>query len=854
MKDFIEKMTQKSQEAFQAAFFEAGGTPAVEPVHLVREILKQREGVVPQVLSARPSTFKEILKQTENLRNRLPRVTGGSSPGPSSAFLSFLKRAEKECGKLGDSYISTEHFIMSLLSDSESDLRKIFEEQGITREVFLEMLKSLRGDKKVTDSHPENKLNVLKKYTRNLTKLAEAGKLDPVIGRDNEIRRVIQVLSRRTKNNPVLIGEPGVGKTAIAEGLALRIINKDVPDILFEKKVLSLDLGALVAGSKYRGEFEDRLKALISEVEESNGEVLLFIDELHTLVGAGKVDGAMDAGQILKPALARGELRAIGATTLDEYRKFIEKDKALERRFQIVRVEEPNVQDAITILRGLKERYEVHHGVRIKDAALVSAVKLSHRYITDRFLPDKAIDLMDEAASRLSIEINSVPASIDENNRKIIQLQVELKALSKEKDEASKNRLKVLKKELGDLEEINKALRARLEVEKTSILRLRGLKKEIETTKLDMEKAERDGELEKAAELKYGKLPEIKEEIKKLEKESSKNTNPLLKEEVGPEEIAQVVSQWTGIPVNKMLKTEAQKLLSMEESLKKQVVGQDQVLTLISQGVRRSRAEISDPDRPVGSFIFLGPTGVGKTETAKALAEFLFDSREALIRVDMSEYMEKHNVSRLIGAPPGYVGYEEGGQLSEKVRRHPYSVILLDEIEKAHSDVFNVLLQILDDGRLTDGQGRTVDFKNTVLIMTSNLGSEFWIDKHSDTKRKELVMEKLKKSFRPEFLNRVDEIVLFNNLKSEQIKDIVKIQVAQVEERLKEKNIKIKLDEKAFQFLCRKGFDPIYGARPVKRVIQRNLLNPLAEEILAGRFQSGDTVFIKGNDLGLRFK
>ena len=845
-------MTQKSQEAFQTAFFEAAGNPSVEPVHLVGEILKQREGVVPQVLSSRPSALREILKQIEALRDRLPRVTGGPPPSPSSAFLSFLKGAETECRKLGDSYISTEHFILSLLSGAESALKKIFEEQGIDKKTFLKMLKSLRGDKKVTDSHPENKLNVLKKYTRNLNQLAESGKLDPVIGRDSEIRRVIQVLSRRTKNNPVLIGEPGVGKTAIAEGLALRIVNRDVPDILFEKKVLSLDLGALVAGSKYRGEFEDRLKALISEVEGSNGEILLFIDELHTLVGAGKVDGAMDAGQILKPALARGELRAIGATTLDEYRKFIEKDKALERRFQIVMVEEPGVQDAMTILRGLKERYEVHHGVRIKDAAIVSAVKLSHRYITDRFLPDKAIDLMDEAASRLNIEINSVPVSIDEKNRKIIQLQVEIQALSKEKDEASKARLKALKKELGDLEEKNKALRARLEVEKSSILRLRELKREIETIKLDMEKAERKGELEKAAELKYGKLPEMKEQIKKLEKESAKKTNSLLKEEVGPEEIAQVVSQWTGIPVNKMLETEAQKLLSMEKSLKKQVVGQDQALTLISQGVRRSRAEISDPNRPIGSFMFLGPTGVGKTETAKALTEFLFDSREALIRVDMSEYMEKHNVSRLIGAPPGYVGYEEGGQLSEKVRRHPYSVILLDEIEKAHSDVFNVLLQILDDGRLTDGQGRTVDFRNTVLIMTSNLGSELWTEKNSDKKKKELMMEKLKKHFRPEFLNRVDEVVLFNNLESDQIEDIVKIQVAQVEERLKEKNIRIKLDKKAFQLLCRKGFDPVYGARPVKRVIQRDLLNPLAQQLLAGKFQSGDVISVKGNDLGLR--
>ena len=845
-------MTQKSREAFQSAFFSATGNPSMEPVHLILEILKQRDGVLPQALSGRKADFPEIIKQAEILKNRLPQVKGGASPAPSPAFFRLLKTAEEERQNLGDSHISTEHFILGALAGADRELKKIFEDRGINKKVLLEILNSLRGGKKVTDDNPENKWTVLKKYTRDLTALAEAGKLDPVIGRDSEIRRVVQVLSRRTKNNPVLIGEPGVGKTAIAEGLALRIVNRDVPDILFDKKVLSLDLGALVAGSKYRGEFEDRLKALISEVAGSEGRILLFIDELHTLVGAGKTDGAMDAGQILKPALARGELRAIGATTLDEYRKFIEKDKALERRFQIVMVTEPGVQDAITILRGLKERYEVHHGVRIKDSAILSAVRLSHRYITDRFLPDKAIDLMDEAAARLNIEINSVPVEIDENNRKIIRLQVELKAISKEKEEASKARLKSLKTELGDLEEKNRALQAGLKVEKAAIMELRRLKKEIETTKLRMEKAERVGELEKAAELKYGKLPEIKEKIKKLEKKSTEKTNPLLKEEVGPEEISRVVSQWTGIPVSKMLETTAQKLLSMEKSLKKQVVGQDEVLRLISQGIRRSRAEISDPERPIGSFIFLGPTGVGKTETAKALAEFLFDSREALIRIDMSEYMEKHSVARLTGAPPGYVGYEEGGQLTEKVRRRPYSVILLDELEKAHPDVFHILLQILDDGRLTDGQGRTVDFRNTLLLMTGNIGSDLWTEGPPEKEKRERVMERLKKHFRPEFLNRVDEIVLFNSLKEGQIKDIVKIQVNQTAERLKEKNIKIELDEKAFQLLCRKGFDPVYGARPIRRAIQRELLNPLAESLLAGKFKSGDTVFVKGDDFGLR--
>ena len=706
----------------------------------------------------------------------------------------------------------------------------------------------------MTDPHPENKWNVLKKYTRDLTEKAEKGELDPVIGRDAEIRRVIQILSRRTKNNPVLIGEPGVGKTAIAEGLALRIVKKDVPEALLGRKLLSLDLAALVAGSKYRGEFEDRLKALISEVTASNGRMLLFIDELHNLVGAGKTEGAMDAGQILKPALARGELRAIGATTLDEYRKFIEKDKALERRFQVLFVQEPSVEDALTILRGLKERYEVHHGVRIKDQALVTAVRLSHRYITERFLPDKAIDLMDEAASRLSIEINSVPNVIDENQRKIIQLQVEQKALFKEKDEVSKKRVGEIKDLLEDLEEKNKKLRLQWEKEKSSITDLKSLKKKIESVKLDIERAEREGELEKAAELKYGKLPALSNELKRCEREAESKSvkKALLKEEVGSEEIADVVSQWTGIPVNKMLKTEAEKLLNMEKHLKSHVVGQDEALLLISNGVRRARAEISDPDRPMGSFIFLGPTGVGKTETAKALVEFLFDSRESLVRIDMSEYMEKHSVARLIGAPPGYVGYDEGGQLTEKVRRRPYSVVLMDEIEKAHPDVFHILLQVLDDGRLTDGQGRTVDFRNTLLIMTSNLGSDILTDKSLKAQEKEkAVMERVKTHFRPEFLNRVDEIILFHSLGEETLKHIVDIQMNQVKERLKGKNIKISLDEKALKYIGKKGFEPLYGARPVKRVIQKLVLDPLAQKIIQEEIGSGDQILVKGNDLGL---
>ena len=699
----------------------------------------------------------------------------------------------------------------------------------------------------------QSKLDVLNKYTRDLTALAEQGKLDPVIGRDQEIRRVIQVLSRRTKNNPVLIGEPGVGKTAIAEGLALRILNKDVPDILFGRKVLSLDLGLLVAGSKFRGEFEDRLKALIKEVVSSKGKIILFIDELHTLVGAGRVDGAMDAGQILKPALARGELRAIGATTLDEYRQFIEKDKALERRFQTVLVEEPSPEDALTILRGLKERYEVHHGVRIKDSAIQKAVQFSHRYISDRRLPDKAIDLIDEAASRLNIEIHSVPALIDEKQRKIMNLQIEYKALSKEKEEGSKSRLAEVDKELKKMNKEYKALKSQWELEKDFILKLKSLKREKEDIKSAIEKSEREGDLGKAAELKYGRFPKVQKEFKEYEKkmEESKVTNQLLKEEVGVAEIAQVVSQWTGIPVQKMLKTESHKLLHLEDELRKYVVGQEEALSVVSQGIRRARSGLSDPHRPIGSFIFLGPTGVGKTELAKTLSRFMFDSEKSFIRIDMSEYMEKHNVSRLIGAPPGYVGYEEGGQLSEQVRRHPYSIVLLDEIEKAHPDVFNILLQILDEGHLTDNHGKIINFKNTLLIMTSNIGSEFLTDEKNKAKKEDFIQEELKKYFRPEFLNRIDDVVVFNSLKAEDIKTIVQIQLRDIEKRLKEQNIQIELDDKALQFLSRKGFCSVYGARRVKRVIQRELLNLITEQLLNGTFKQGDSILVQGNDIGL---
>lgn len=858
MQKLIEKMTEKSREAFQEAVLEAQKrqNPSIEPIHLILELVRQEEGLASQALQSLSLNRKALIRDLEQECGHLPKVSGSSSPPfPSNSFVQILTEAEKQAEKQGDSYISTEHFILALLSSSQKTLKNIFQKYKVNQSVFLQALKNVKGDKKIMDQNPEAKLNALDKYTQDLTKLAEQGKLDPVIGRDKEIRRLIQVLSRRTKNNPVLIGEPGVGKTAIAEGLALRILKKDVPEVLFGKRILALDLASMIAGTKYRGEFEDRLKALISEVKASEGEIFLFIDELHTLVGAGKTDGAMDAGQMLKPALARGELRSIGATTLDEYRKFIEKDKALERRFQTVIVQEPSVEDALTILRGLKEKYEVHHGVRIKDSALISAVKLSHRYITDRFLPDKAIDLIDEAASRLNIEIHSVPAVIDENQRKIVHLQVEKKALIKEKDEASKKRCLEVEKNLKDLEEKTKILKAQLDNEKSSILKIRSLKKEVENIKQDIERSEREGALDKAAELKYGRLPTLKKELADLEKQAQKKPeNPLLKEEVGSEEIAEVVSQWTGIPLQKMLKTEAEKLLAMEDHLQKRVLGQNEALSLISNSIRRARAEISDPNCPLGSFIFLGPTGVGKTETAKALAEFLFDTEKSLIRVDMSEYMEKHSVSRLIGAPPGYVGFEEGGQLTERVRRQPYSVILIDEIEKAHPDVFNILLQVLDEGRLTDGQGRTVDFRNTVLIMTSNLGSEVLIDEtlKEENKHKK-VMDILKKHFRPEFLNRIDEIAIYNSLNKKQIEDIIKIQVQRVEKRLKENN-KIDLDKKALSFLSKKAYDPIYGARPVRRAIQKELLNPLAQKLLKKELPPKSKIRVTANDLCLEFK
>lgn len=857
MQKLIEKMTQKSREAFQEALLLAQKeqNPSIEPVHLILEILRQKESLASQILESMNVNKALLIEDVEGELALLPKVSGSSSPPfPSNDFVQLLTTAEKEAERLGDSYISTEIFILAILFSSQKSLKGSFQKQNVNSSNFLKALRKSKGNKRIKSQNPENHFNVLAKYSRDLTELAEQGKLDPVIGRDKEIRRLIQVLSRRTKNNPVLIGEPGVGKTAIAEGLALRILKKDVPEALFGKRILALDLGSMIAGTKYRGEFEDRLKALIAEVSSSEGQIFLFIDELHTLVGAGKTEGAMDAGQMLKPALARGELRTIGATTLDEYRKFIEKDKALERRFQVILVNEPSPEDSLTILRGLKEKYELHHGVRIKDSALLSAVQLSHRYISDRFLPDKAIDLIDEAASRLNIEIHSVPAVIDEKQRKIIHLQVEKKALVKEKDKASKKRCLEIDNILKDLEGKTKSLKTQLENEKSSILRLRSLKKEVELVKQNIERSEREGALDQAAELKYGRLPQLKKELADLEKQAqTKTENTLLKEELGSEEIAELVSQWTGIPLQKMLKTEAEKLLTMEEHLRQRVLGQDQALSLISDSVRRARAEISDPNRPVGSFIFLGPTGVGKTETAKALAEFLFDTEKSLLRLDMSEYMEKHSVSRLIGAPPGYVGFEEGGQLTEKVRRQPYSLILIDEIEKAHPDVFNILLQLLDEGRLTDGQGRTVDFRNTILIMTSNIGSDILIDESiKKEERQKQVMDRMKKHFRPEFLNRIDELVIYNSLEKKQIEDIVKMQVREVGERLK--SLELVLDKKALSFLSKSSYDPLYGARPVRRAIQKELLNPLSKKLLQTKKSKESKIMVSANDLALEFK
>jgi len=842
MNDHIQKMTKKSQEAMQAAarLAEVKKNSSVEPEHLLLEVVEQADGIVPRVLQELKIKPATLVTELNRMVQNLPTLsTAPAQLYAGSRLQKIFKAAETEAAKMKDEYISTEHFFLAALKSDDSSLVQLFKKSGVALAGFEKSLKSLRGNQTIQTDEPEGTFDSLKKYGRDLTELAAEGKLDPVIGRDEEIRRVIQVLTRRTKNNPVLIGEPGVGKTAIAEGLALRIIKKDVPDHLLGKKLISLDMGALIAGAKYRGEFEDRLKAVIKEVTSAHGEIILFIDELHTLVGAGKSDGAMDAGQLLKPALARGELRCIGATTLDEYQKYIEKDAALERRFQTVLVDEPTVEETITILRGLKEKYEVHHAVQITDGALIAAAKLSHRYITNRFLPDKAIDLIDEAASKLGIENRSVPEEVDELERKILSLKIEQQALKKETDSKSIERADLINKELSGLTEKAFALRKKWEQERNQIDHIKNLKAEIDVIKNDIAKAERDAQFEKAAQLKYGRLPEKEKEIKNLEEILKNKNEALLKEKVDAEDIADVVSKWTQIPVSKMLEGETQKLLRMEEVLKEKVIGQDHAMEIISNAVLRSRAEIADPNRPIGSFIFVGPTGVGKTETVKALADFLFDDSQAIVRIDMSEYMEKHSVSRLVGAPPGYVGYDEGGQLTEAVRRRPYSVVLFDEIEKAHPDVFNILLQMLDEGRLTDGQGRTVDFKNCVIVMTSNLGAGL---------SKEKLNEALRSFFRPEFLNRIDEVIEFNSLKQENIQKIVKIQLQQVLARLKEKNIQAVFSDDLIQYLGQKGFDPVYGARPLKRVIQNEILNILAKELIAGKIKPDSTVTIDFKD------
>ena len=851
----FDRFTVKSQEAVTEAqgIAQKRNQQQIEVEHLLLALLEQRDGLVVPILKKIGIDPAEIKTKTEGAINKIPKVYGdsGGQIYLSPALNRVLIKAEEEAGKLKDEYVSTEHIFIAMVEEKGSAASTILSGSGISRDQIFKTLKEIRGSQRVTDQNPEGKYQALEKYARDLIGLARRGKLDPVIGRDEEVRRVIQVLSRRTKNNPVLIGEPGVGKTAIAEGLAQRIVSGDIPETLKNKKIVALDMGALIAGAKFRGEFEERLKAVLTEIAEAEGEIILFIDELHTLVGAGAAEGAMDASNMLKPALARGELRCVGATTLDEYRKHIEKDAALERRFQPVFVGEPNVEDTIAILRGLKERYEVHHGVRIKDSAIVAAATLSNRYITDRFLPDKAIDLIDEAASRMRIEIDSLPTEIDEVERKIIQHQIEREALKKEKDAASKERLLSIDKELAGLKEKSGAMKAQWMAEKDAIQKIRDIKEKTEETKNEAVKAEREGRLEKAAELKYGTLMELERELRESNERLTalQEEKKMLSEEVGDEEIAEIVSRWTGVPVSRMMEGEVDKLLCTEENLKKRVVGQDEAISVVANAVRRSRAGLQDPNRPIGSFIFMGPTGVGKTELARALAEFIFDDEQAMVRIDMSEYMEKHTVSRLIGAPPGYVGYDEGGQLTEMVRRRPYSVILFDEIEKAHSDVFNVLLQVLDDGRLTDGQGRTVDFRNCILIMTSNIGSrhiqEFGEREYEEMKR--LVWAELQVQFKPEFINRVDDVIIFHSLGLEHVKTIVDIQLERLKKLLADKKLTLELTEAAKERLATEGFDPHFGARPLKRAIQREIQNPLSMEILSGRFSEGDTIIA---DLG----
>ncbi len=865
----INKYTEKAQEAVLGAqrLAEQSSHAQIEPEHLLVSLVEQHEGVVPELLRKIAVDPATIAREARALIGKMPQAYGGSQPALSPRMKLVTDLAQAEADRLKDEYVSTEHLFVAIASETgRSPAAKLLQGHGVTRDKVFQALTSVRGSQRVTSQNPEGTYQALERYGRDLTELARKGKLDPVIGRDEEIRRVIQVLSRRTKNNPVLIGEPGVGKTAIVEGLAGRIVRGDVPEGLKTKRIVALDMGALVAGAKFRGEFEERLKAVLKEITDAEGQVILFIDELHTVVGAGAAEGSIDASNMLKPMLARGELHTIGATTLDEYRKYIEKDAALERRFQPVMVGEPTVENTISILRGLRERYEIHHGVRLKDAALVAAAVLSNRYISDRFLPDKAIDLVDEAASKLRMEIDSMPAELDELERRIMQLEIEREALRKEQDKASKERLGKLEKELADLKEDRGRLATHWQQEKEAIQHSRTLKEEQEALRLEIERAQRAGDYTKASELQYGTAPDLDKRIRDAEAHLAElqKSQRMLKEEVDEEDIAEVVSRWTRVPVSRLMEGEVQKLIHMEERLHNRVVGQDEAITAVANAIRRARAGLQDPNRPLGSFLFLGPTGVGKTELARALAEFLFDDEQAMIRIDMSEYQEKHTVSRMIGAPPGYVGYEEAGQLTEAVRRRPYAVVLFDEVEKAHAEVLNVLLQLLDDGRLTDGKGRTIDFKNTVVIMTSNLGSQYIAEASmasssrgpagDDDATRRLVMDALREHFRPEFLNRIDEVIFFHALSKEHLTKIVEIQIAGLLKRLAERKIHVQLSDAAKEQLVREGYDPMYGARPLKRTIQRRVLDPLALRVLEGDFLEGDTILVGTGADGLTFE